>query len=71
MNLRDDYYPNWEEKANLMNKNKITVTYSASANLSNYNSDRENIHISVEIDDLPLVADIQSEINEEWESIPF
>lgn len=29
---------------------KITVTYSASANVDNYQGDRENIHISVEID---------------------
>ncbi len=30
---------------------KITVTYSASANVDSYGGDRENIHISVEIDD--------------------
>ena len=29
---------------------KITVTYSASASIDNYSGDRENIHISVEID---------------------
>ena len=29
---------------------KITVTYSASANIDNYAGDRENIHLSVEID---------------------
>ena len=30
---------------------KITVTYSAWANVDSYGGDRENIHISVEIDD--------------------
>ena len=36
---------------------KITVTYSASANTGDYHGDRENIHISVEIDSFDDYAD--------------